>query len=255
MTDGQIILLCGCIVLTTFTVEGIAGFGSTVMALPFVALILGVEKAVPLLSSCSVLLSLFIVCRARKQIDWRQYGFIVLHVGLGVPIGLALMDVLPKVWLLSILAGFMFFTGIRGLLTLKRASVPETVVPSKGGKNLLYRFILFCGGIIQGAFSSGGPLVVMYASKAIVEKSAFRATLSMLWVTTNLCMIGKWICTGNITRQTGGMIFALLPFVVGGALLGNFLHNKVNQFAFRVLVWTVLIIAGGILVLNLCAGK
>ena len=95
----------------------------------------------------------------------------------------------------------------------------------------------------------------MYASKAIVEKSAFRATLSMLWVTTNLCMIGKWICTGNITRQTGGMIFALLPFVVGGALLGNFLHNKVNQFAFRVLVWTVLIIAGGILVLNLCTGK
>ena len=51
------------------------------------------------------------------------------------------------------------------------------------------------------------------------------------------------------------MILALLPFVVGGALLGNFLHNKVNPFAFRVLVWTVLIIAGGILVLNLCAGK
>lgn len=252
MTDGQIILLCGCIVLTTFTVEGIAGFGATVMALPFVALMLGVEKAVPLLSSCSVLLSLFIVCRARKQIDWRQYGFIVLHVGFGVPIGLALMDVLPKVWLLSILAGFMFFTGIRGLLTLKQASVPETPLPETGSKNLLYRFILFCGGIIQGAFSSGGPLVVMYASKALPDKAVFRATLSTLWLTTNLTMITKWTVSGTVwTPRLGMMILCLIPFVLGGLLTGDLLHRRVDQVRFRILIYSLLVTAGVILGFNL----
>ena len=247
MTEWQIIFLCGCIVFTTFTVEGIAGFGATVMALPFVSLLIGVDKAVPLLSTCSVMLSIGIVSRSLRNVDFRQYGFIVLHVGLGVPLGLALMDFLPKVWLLSILAGFMFFTGLRGLLTLK-----QDPMTNGNAKNPLYRLVLFFGGIIQGAFSSGGPLVVMYASRAIPDKSTFRTTLSMLWVTTNLFMIGKWTLSGRVwTPQIGLMILSLLPFILGGLFMGNFLHHKVNQFAFRVLVWTVLLIAAGILTFNL----
>ena len=109
MNEWMIVFIAGAIVFTTFTVEGIAGFGASVMALPFIAMLIGIDKAVPMLSSMGVLLSLFLVIRSWRNIDWREYGFIVLHVGLGVPVGLFMMDHLPKNWLIGLLVCFMFF--------------------------------------------------------------------------------------------------------------------------------------------------
>lgn len=251
MSEWLIILIAGCIVFTTFTVEGIAGFGATVMALPFVSMLIGVDKAVPMLSSLGVLLSLFIVLRSWRDLNVREYLFVVLHVGLGVPLGLFMMDKLPKDWLIVVLIGFIFFVGIRGLLSLR--STPETPrpdVPCK--KTWLSRMILFLGGIIQGAFSSGGPVVVMYASKALKEKSKFRAVLSSLWLTTNTIMVTKWTLSGKVwTPQLGKMILCALPFIICGMVLGDFLHRKVDQRKFTILVYTVLIIAGFMLGGNL----
>ncbi|MBE6386233.1 MAG: sulfite exporter TauE/SafE family protein [Lentisphaerae bacterium] len=251
MSEWLIVLIAGSVVFITFTVEGIAGFGSTVMALPFIAVLIGVDKAVPVLSSLSILLSLFIVLRSRRNLDWREYGFIVLHVGLGVPVGLFMMDTLPKEWLIALLVCFMFFVGIRGLLSLRSSQSPVlSEVPGK--KSFLSRIVLFTGGIIQGAFSSGGPVVVMYASKALKEKSEFRAVLSSLWLTTNTVMAVKWTLSGTVwTPQMGRMILGMLPFIAAGMTLGDCLHNKVDQRKFTVLVYTVLILAGVMLGGNL----
>jgi uncharacterized membrane protein YfcA len=257
MSEWEIVLIAGCIVLTTFTVEGIAGFGATVMALPFITMLVGIDKAVPMLSSLSVLLSLFIISRSWKNFVWKEYLFIVLHVGLGVPVGLFMMDHLPKAGLIGILTGFMFFVGIRGLrgACRKKEAVPAEVPAAK--KNFLSGIILFLGGIIQGAFSSGGPVVVMYASRALPEKSRFRATLTSLWLSTNTVMITKWTLSGTVwTPQLGKMILCALPFVAGGMILGDFLHHKVDQKKFTLLVYTVLIIAacmlGGNLIYKEC---
>lgn len=249
MDTLTLILLIGAVIFCTFTVEGISGFGSTVMALPFLSLLIGVENAVPLLSSLSIILSLFIISRSWRQLNLKEYGFIVLHVGLGVPVGLALMDHLPKVYLMGLLVAFMFFAGIRGLVSLAKNT---EVKPVSGKKTLLDRAVLFAGGIIQGAFSSGGPLVIIYASKALTEKSAFRATLTTLWLTTNTIMVAKWTLVNKVwTPELLKSLFAALPFIAGGMLLGNFLHNRVNQYTFKVLVYVVLLVAGCMLTFNL----
>lgn len=252
MDELTLVLVIGGIVFTTFAVEGIAGFGSTVMALPFVSMLIGVEKAVPMLSSMGLLLSLFIVCRSYRQLDLREYGFIVLHAVPGVAGGLFLMDFLPRNVLIVLLVCFIFFVGIRGLV---RALPSRERSAAPGGKEphtLLARGILFLGGVIQGAFSSGGPVVVMYASKAIPEKSRFRAVLSSLWLTTNSVMALKWTVAGNVwTPFLGRMIPCLLPFVVCGMVTGDFLHHKVDQRKFTLLVYSVLIAAGVMLGTNL----
>lgn len=251
MNDWMIVFIAGAIVFTTFTVEGIAGFGATVMALPFIAMLIGIDKAVPMLSSMGVLLSLFIVIRSWRNIDWREYGFIVLHVGLGVPMGLFMMDYLPKNWLIGLLVCFMFFVGVRGLLSVWRPA-QSTGMQTPGKKGVLSRIILFVGGVIQGAFSSGGPVVVMYASKAMTEKSKFRAVLSTLWLTTNTIMVTKWTLSGKVwTPQLGKMILCALPFIICGMIFGDFLHHRVNQRKFTILVYSVLIIAGVVLGANL----
>ena len=257
MDEWMIILIAGGIVFTTFTVEGIAGFGATVMALPFVAMLIGIDKAVPMLSSLGVLVSFFIVLRSWRDLDWKEYLFIVLHVGIGVPCGLFMMDFLPKEWLIAILVCFMFFAGIKGLCgVFRKSSLPRR--SPMGKKNLLSRVVLILGGVIQGAFSSGGPVVVMYAAGALPEKSKFRATLSSLWLTTNTFMVTKWTLSGTVwTPRLGKMILCALPFIVAGMVFGDFLHRKADQRKFTILVYSVLIIAafmlGGNLLRNIAA--
>ena len=252
MDELTLVLIIGGIVFTTFAVEGIAGFGSTVMALPFVAMLIGVEKAVPLLSSMGLLLSFFIVCRSYRKLDLREYGFIVLHAAPGVAAGLFLTDFLPRNVLIALLVCFIFFVGIRGLVCFFRSPEGISASDGKNPHTLSARGVLLLGGVIQGAFSSGGPVVVMYASKAIPEKSRFRAVLSSLWLTTNSIMALKWTVAGNVwTPFLGRMILCLLPFVVCGMVTGDFLHHKVDQRKFTLLVYSVLIVAGVMLGTNL----
>lgn len=250
MQEWVLILLIGLTVFSTFTIEGIAGFGSTVMALPFVIMLIGLEKAVPLLSSLNLLLAVFLICRSWRNIAFREYFYIVGHVGIGVVAGLFMMDLLPRKILIGLLTFFTLFVGIRGLWKTIR-NKEEVINGKKQGKGIFSSLILFCGGIFQGAFGSGGPLVVMYAAKAIPEKTTFRATLPLLWFTTNSFMNVKWFLAGNVwDKQLFFRFLWALPFIAAGMIFGDYLHWKVNQKVFTLLLYFLLIIVAVILGIN-----
>ena len=77
------------------------------------------------------------------------------------------------------------------------------------------KLLLFCGGIIQGAFGTGGPFVVIYSSKALPDKKVFRVTLSLLWLSMNSIRLLKWgICGELWNRELGNAL--LWGFPVSG---------------------------------------
>ena len=249
-SDLTAIILAGVVVFTTFTIESISGFGSTVLALPFIAMLIGIDKAVPFLSALSLLLTTFIIIKSWRYVDLREYGFIILHVIMTVPLGMFLMDRLPKGILLAILTLFMLYVGISGLRqTLK--SNAATAPGCQNCKTFVMRLILLTGGIIQGAFSSGGPLIIIYSSKALPQKSLFRVTMSMVWFTTNITMQLKWLLSGKVWNSLlAAQVVCALPFIGAGMLLGDFLHNKVNEKNFRIIVYVILLTSAVILGTN-----
>ncbi len=118
-------------------------------------------------------------------------------------------------------------------------------------KNIWMRAVLFGGGIMQGAFTSGGPLVVIYASRVLTEKSVFRVTLCLLWLTLNSIMITKWAVSGDVfTLSFLKMFLGILPFGGCGMIFGDFMHRRINERNFRILVYSVLIGAALMLVCN-----
>lgn len=246
MSEMLRILAVGLVVFTTFTLEGISGFGSTVLALPFIIMLLGIDQAVPLLSTLGWLLAMFIIVRSRHKIDLKEYRFIALNVALGVPAGLFLSSKLPEKPLIALLVAVMFFVGIRGVATQFRPALTAGNKPAE--HSWLMRAILFCGGIIHGAFSSGGPVIIIYASKALPDKSLFRVTLSLLWLTTNSIMLATWTIRGDVwTAEIGKSLLCALPFVSAGIIFGDCLHHQVNQRVFRILVYSVLCAAATVL--------
>ena len=91
----------------------------------------------------------------------------------------------------------------------------------------------------------GGPLVVIYAKKVLPDKSNFRATISMLWLSLNSVMLVQNVVSGRMTAQIWEIIAVCLPFLLGGALAGNWAHRHIQDKYFSQLVYSVLLVSGG----------
>ncbi|MDR1269453.1 MAG: sulfite exporter TauE/SafE family protein [Planctomycetaceae bacterium] len=254
MNEWVQIFLVGIIVFGTHALEGITGFGCTVLALPFIAMLLGIKVAVPVLAVLAWILAGYIVLVSWKNIVWKEYLFIVVYVGIGLPIGMLLFDYLPENILKGLLSLFMIGIGIHGMKkTINKNDTnlsPESI--SVAEKNLLMRGVLFLGGIVHGAFVSGGPFVVLYASKALPNKSLFRVSLCLLWFTMNTIWILRFSLFDQQgwTPEIGWVLIITLPFLISGMLLGNRLHHYVSDYYFRLIVYGMIIISGMILVLS-----
>jgi uncharacterized protein len=233
------IFLFGLVVLVTHFLEGITGFGCTVLALPFCVMLVGVKTAVPVLTVLSLILSSYIVIIDYKNIVWKSYIKIASFVGLGLPIGMLLFSFLPEDILKKILGVFMILVASRGIYFAfnERAKVKEI-------GNRMLNFILFLGGIIHGAFSAGGPFVVIYATQALKNKSNFRATLSTLWVTLNSIIIIKIALSGAFTPVVMKYFGWSVPFLLAGMMLGNWAHKRIEDRFFTKVVFLVLLVAG-----------
>ena len=240
-------ILCGLTVLATHLIEGITGFGSSVLALPFLTPLVGIRNAVPMLCLLNCVMAAYLVCRSRRSISWKEFGFIALWVALGLPVGLALYEFLPAHILCAVLGAAMIVIGADGSRKcLKRTDSTDSSAGAK--RSIFMRALLFCGGIIQGAFGSGGPFIVIYAAKALPEKSLFRVTLSLLWLVTNSVRLVVWSVQGTVwNRENIALILAALPFMAAGVLIGDYLHHRVNAFYFRLCVYLVLCVAGAVM--------
>lgn len=240
-------IITGVVIATTYMLEGITGFGSTVLALPFLNITIGLHLAVQLLCVFSWAIPIYIIARSWKYISWREFLHIALWCAPGVPIGMVLFGVLPAEILCIILGTFMIAIGINGV----RPAKLNSGTPEEAKKNPLLHLCLFCGGIIQGAFGTGGPFVIIYAAKALPEKSLFRVTLSLLWFFINSSRLLVWGFNGELSNPLLlKLILICLPFWLAGILLGDYLHNKVSEMTFRRLVYMLLAVSGIVMLIN-----
>ena len=239
-------LLVGAVVLATQCVQGISGFGATVLALPFIIWLAGIRVAVPFLVSLSWIMAVYIVLRSHRSLRWPPLMFIVIHLAIGLPGGMLLYDHLPERALRLILAVFMIMIGLRSLIISagRRVESPSQEPLGEAAQPLM-RVLLILGGVLHGAFGTGGPFAVVYASKVIRDKGLFRVTLCMLWLLLNTILLTKWTLVGNIwSVEIGVLLTAAIPFLVVGTLCGDLLHHRVNENAFRKIVHVVLVLSG-----------
>ncbi len=245
-------LLIGLIYFAVNLLEGITGFGSIVIALPFLSILLWIRVTVPMLCVTGLLMSGFLVIRSWKSFRWKEFSFIAWFAALGMPVGMIAFGKMSPAGLGILLAVFMIGIGLHGVTgQLRNRKGPEWLSNVPCRKTPAMKILLFCGGVVHGAFGTGGPFVVIYASRALPDKGLFRATLSMLWVVLNFSRLAVWGVTGELWNlQLWRYVWGALPFLAAGVLAGDFLHRRVNGFYFRLCVYGVLFLAGWVMLGN-----
>jgi len=240
MSDIVKYVLIGIIVLLANILESITGFGATVAELPFVSALVGIKTAVVALCMVSLTLAIFVVIRFHKQIDRKAYLNIVGFAILGMPIGMLAFSFLPERALKIGLGIFIILAAVRGFYVLLSKKQDRKPI-----NNAVLRVLLFIGGIVHGAFASGGPFLVIYAGEKIKEKGSFRATMCSVWATLNSVLLIKYIITGDfIVKNVMPVYLLAIPFLAVGVAIGMFLHKKVSQRVFSIIVYCILLAAG-----------
>ena len=232
------LLLSGLVVFITHTLEAVTGFGCAVLAMPFVTALLGIRVGVMVITVLAWILALYFAVVKFRDIDWKQYLIITAFMLLGLPIGMYLFRMIDSTSLKMVLA--IFILAVSAYQLYRLGTNKETKAPLKTKAALPYYLLLIGGGIIHGIFSSGGPLVVLYASRQLQDKGKFRATLCLLWTTLNTIIIATYLIEGSYTAPIAKTTVLLVPFVLAGIVAGEKIHDKVNERTFSLIVFGML---------------
>ena len=105
------------------------------------------------------------------------------------------------------------------------------------------RLWLFMGGIVQGLYAAGGPFIVYFTSRQKLDKSAFRATLAMLWMILYILLFTTLLVRGEWLPHHQKAYLSALPTVFLGLWLGQRLHQMIREDIFRLAVKLLLFFA------------
>jgi uncharacterized membrane protein YfcA len=237
------ILISGIVIFLSHTLEAITGFGCAALAMPFVTSLIGMDMGVRSVTVIAWLLALYIAISKRKEIQFKQFLIIFGCMIAGMPAGMYIFRSLDTAVLKKVLAAFIIAVSIwQILLVLLKKPVKQG--PLSAGEWVIYIILLVLGGVVHGAFSSGGPLVVLYAKRQLHDKGQFRATLCLLWSVLNTILITTYFIEGSFTGQTAIATAEFVPFLIAGIFAGEYLHGKVNEKIFSLLVFITLLVTG-----------
>ncbi|OIP35086.1 MAG: hypothetical protein AUK47_17295 [Deltaproteobacteria bacterium CG2_30_63_29] len=238
------LLLLALVVFLAFVIESTLGFGATVVTVTLGVSLAPLDQLLPAFVPVNILLSSALVWRNRQHVDRTMLLCRILPAMVcGVPFGMLWFQYGDDRW---VLLGFGLFVVGLSTLELLRIFRPRSEHVAPLGP--LTRFgMLFAGGVIHGAYATGGPLAVYVAGRDLPDKSVFRATLSSLWLVLNLLLIAGYLFSGDLTRDTATLSLVLLVPLVLGLGAGDWLHHRANARTFRIAVFVLLGAAGLIL--------
>ena len=225
------------IIFLSYTIKGLSGFGSGLVAIPLLALFLPITMIVPLLGLLSYSGTIMQSIHLRKQVVWRD----MLPL-----IPFSLMGIAISVWLL-VNVNEMILTRALGVFVLLYALYSLLPRPNyQGGRKWAIVAGSF-GGMVGALFGTGGPFYVLYLNMRRLDKGPFRATIAMIFLVDGGARILGYAISGLYTVQVLGMLFMLLPVLFLGMCTGHNLHLKIEQKHFNQLISLLLMISGSML--------
>lgn len=238
----ELVLPLAGIVGLAFAIETSLGFGAALVTVALGSFVIDIHALLPALVPLNLVLSFYLVSRYYRDVDRAYYLRQLLPaMALGMPFGYLLFSSADTSLLKRVFGVFVFVAAASELVQMRRGGAPK---PLETGPRL---GLLFLGGVIHGAFSTGGPMAVYVTGRVIDDKARYRATLSALWAVLGTVLVVTYAATGRVTAETGALSLSLLPAIALGMLLGELAFRRVPAEAFKKIVFAMLTLAGLVL--------
>lgn len=234
------------IVLVSYTAQAMSGFGSTIIAVTLGIHLYPLDVLLPVLVPLDMLVNTYIAARHHRQIN-RPHLFrtILPLMAIGLLAGILVFNFVEGRFLKILFGVLVVLLSVRETYRLLRHASDQIEISGLSAKACI-----FSAGVVHGIYASGGPLLIYAVSRLNLKKAAFRSTLSAVWSIFSVILTGSYLIGGKFTSQSLKFIIILLPLILVGIPLGEWLHRRIDEYRFKLLVFIVLILAG----ISICFG-
>ena len=230
--------VAGIIFVAAF-VRSALGFGDAVVAMPLLAMVIGLKTATPLVAFMGPTISLLILARSWRSGDMKSAVRLIAASCLGIPLGVYGLARLPEGALKIALGALILLYGLFGLA--------RPSVQIKNEKPWLPWLVGWTAGVLGGAYNINGPPVVAYGMLRGWPPERFRTTLQGYFLPTGLMILAGHGIAGMWTGEVFRFYLYSLPAIGLGIVLGGLVNRKLPHDLFAKFVYGFLVLMGGVL--------
>jgi uncharacterized membrane protein YfcA len=209
------------IALAGFT-QGLTGFGSALVSVPLLSLLVGAQTAVPIAGIFGWIVTFPIVWKMRHSIQ-RKVGLILFAGSIPASfMGAKLLASLPSHYILITMGLVLIASSIHSLRSTKplfqKTSVPVTVGAG------------FTSGLLGASVGESGPPVIAYTSMQPWSADEIKSTLAFFFM---LQMIGANIGfynEGLITTEVLDYVMSAMPAFIVGLAGGMIAYHFMQKY-------------------------
>ena len=241
MPSPEVMILVPLIVLFAYLVFGVSGFGSTLIAIPFLVHVIPLKFAIPMVVVLDCVSAISMGLKLRADVLKAEFMPMLPFLVAGLLLGAFVLLNVPAQWLMLALGALVLVFGANFLLTRKSAiQLPRWSVAPIG---------LFAG-TTSSAFGVGGPIYVFYFAARGATPEQIRATVPAVFSFTSVARIAIFAGVGLFNVQVLTAVAALLPVMALGLWCGHRLHGRLTREQAIRIIGTLLLLSGASLIVR-----
>lgn len=233
------VAFAAAVVFGAYVVRGMSGFGTSLVAIPLLVLVMPIHAAVPLMAALGLALMAMVGVRDRSHVRWDELWRLIGPTLLGVLAGIYVFSLLDARLMQKLLGGFI--TGYAAYMI-----VAQFLRQAATRCSALWAYPAgFAGSVVDSMFGGGGGvLVVIYMYRRGYAPTAFRATLAVLWLLELVVRVAGYALGGFYEASLLLLALLFAPAMYLGNRLGERITRVMSQQAFTRVLAAVLMASG-----------
>lgn len=221
-------------------VRAAVGFGDALLAMPLLALVIGLQLATPLVGIVSLLATIVLLATSWRSVNLAASWRLIAASALGAPVGLWVLVTVEE-WVMHVVLGGVLIG--YGAYNLLRPGLPPL-------HNEGWAFpVGFVAGILGSAYNTSGPPVIIYGAMRRWSPDVFRATLQGFFLVNGVMIAAGHAMAGLWTAQVLWLTLLTLPGLMVGMAAGIVVQRRISPAAFSRVVYVLLVVLGGVFLL------
>ncbi|MEW5773889.1 MAG: sulfite exporter TauE/SafE family protein [Thermodesulfobacteriota bacterium] len=221
--------------------QGLAGFGSTLVAMPLLVTVLDVRTAAPLGCLLALAINLVLGARLRRHAQRRELVLLLACSAPGAGLGAWILGAAPEAALHALLGA-----GVLGMALVSLAAGRPRRAPGLGWAVLAG----LAAGSLGVAIGVNGPPVVAWASRQAWDRHALKATLLAYFLCAGAAIVAIQAAQGLVTPQVLQLFALALPALAAGMAAGHACSGRLDETTFRRTVLALLAASGAALLVQ-----
>ena len=223
--------------ISTFTRSAL-GFGDALIAMPLLALVVGMQVATPLVAFGGSTIAIIILLRGWRSVDIKAAWRLIASYLAGIPIGLFFLKTAPEPAIKAALGILLIAFGLYNLIAPK--------LPTFRNEKLAYVFGLIAG-VLGGAYNTSGPPVVVYGTLRGWSPDSFRMTLQAYFLSTGGMILISHGLAELWTPTVLRLYVYALPIIMLAIFLGGRASKVLSGERFNRIIYASLVVMGVLL--------